>query len=108
VDDLLDFTAEEKTLGNGGERPARGQGHPAHDLLLSGRARGAEKVKAVLDDRGFAGEPDELVAWPGGGRLDEARASPSATPTSPADLLASSLAYRDALERFRFILARDH
>ena len=77
VDDLLDFTAEEKTLGKPVAHDLR-EGKvtlPMIFLLRRAGKAGAEKVKAVLDDRGFSRVTrEELVRLARDcGALDEAR-----------------------------------
>jgi octaprenyl-diphosphate synthase len=115
VDDLLDFTAEEKTLG----KPVANdlsEGKvtlPMIFLLQRGGRAAEDQVRAVLEDRAFARVTrDDLVrlarecgALEEARRLaerqaDEARASLRGFEPSP---------YREALEALPgFILARDH
>jgi octaprenyl-diphosphate synthase len=115
VDDLLDFTAEEKTLGKPVANDLR-EGKvtlPMIFLLRRGGSAAAEKVKAVLDDRGFSRVTrDELVRMAREcGALDEAREMAEAyADLARRDLLAFDPSpYREALEALPgFILARDH
>jgi len=78
VDDLLDFTADEKVLGKPVANDLR-EGKltlPMIFLLRRGGAEAADRVRAVVEDRGFerVGR-DELVALAQrNGALDEARA----------------------------------
>jgi octaprenyl-diphosphate synthase len=115
VDDLLDFTAEEKTLGKPVANDLR-EGKvtlPMIFLLQRGGRAAEETVKAVLEDRGFARvSRDELVRLARDcGALDEARGMAERY----ADEARASLVgfepspYREALEALPgFILARDH
>jgi octaprenyl-diphosphate synthase len=78
VDDLLDFTADEKVLGKPAASDLR-EGKltlPVIFLLRRAGRRGAEMVSAVLSDRGFGRvSREELVALARDhGALDEARA----------------------------------
>jgi octaprenyl-diphosphate synthase len=115
VDDLLDFTAEEKTLGKPVANDLR-EGKvtlPMIFLLRRGGEVARQKVKAVLEDRGFSRVTrEELVrlarecgALEEAGELaeryaEEARRELLAFPPSE---------YRDALYALPgFILARDH
>ena len=94
VDDLLDFTAEEKTLGKPVANDLR-EGKvtlPMIFLLRRGGTAAAEKVKAVLEDRALLARDARRARAPGA-RVRRARrgarAWPSATPTRRArDLLA--------------------
>jgi octaprenyl-diphosphate synthase len=78
VDDLLDFTADEKVLGKPVANDLR-EGKltlPMIFLLRRGGAEAVDRVRAVVEDRGFerVGR-DELVALAQrNGALDEARA----------------------------------
>ena len=115
VDDLLDFTAEEKTLGKPVANDLR-EGKvtlPVIFLLRRAGAAGAGKVQAVLEDRGFGRvSRDEIVRLAREhGALDEARAlAERYAAEARNDLLAFEPSpYRDALEALPgFILARDH
>ena len=115
VDDLLDFTAEEKTLGKPVANDLR-EGKvtlPMIFLLRRATPADAEKVRAVLDDRGFGRVTrDEIVRLAGDhGALDEARAlAEQYAEAAREDLMAFERSpYRDALEALPgFILARDH
>lgn len=115
VDDLLDFTAEEETLGKPVANDLR-EGKvtlPMIFLLRRAAAADAEKVRAVLDDRGFGRVTrEEIVALAGDhGALDEARAlAEQYAEAARSDLMAFEPSpYRDALEALPgFILARDH
>jgi octaprenyl-diphosphate synthase len=115
VDDLLDFTAEEKTLGKPVAHDLR-EGKVTLPMIFlirrAGRAA-AEKVKAVLEDRAFSRvTQDELVRMARDcGALDEARElAERYADLARRDLLAfEPSAYRDALEALPgFILSRDH
>ena len=115
VDDLLDFTAEEKTLGKPVANDLR-EGKvtlPMIFLLRRGGKAAAEKVKAVLDDRSFSRVTrEELVRMAREcGALDEAREMAEGyADLARRDLLAFDPSpYREALEALPgFILARDH
>jgi octaprenyl-diphosphate synthase len=115
VDDLLDFTAEEKTLGKPVANDLR-EGKvtlPMIFLLRRAGAADAGKVRAVLEDRGFGRvSRDEIVRLAREhGALDEARAlAERYAAAARRDLLAFEPSpYRDALEALPgFILARDH
>jgi octaprenyl-diphosphate synthase len=115
VDDLLDFTAEEKTLGKPVANDLR-EGKvtlPMIFLLRRGGKAAAEKVKAVLDDRAFARVTrEELVRMARDcGALDEARRMAERyAEEARRELLAFEPSeYREALEALPgFILARDH
>jgi octaprenyl-diphosphate synthase len=115
VDDLLDFTAEETTLGKPVANDLR-EGKVTLPMIYllrrSGRA-GAEKVEAVLADRAFSRVTrDEIVRLARDcGALDEARSSAARyADAARADLLAFEPSpFRDALFALPgFILARDH
>jgi octaprenyl-diphosphate synthase len=115
VDDLLDFTAEEKTLGKPVANDLR-EGKVTLPIIFLMRRAGAmavEKVKTVLDDRAFSRVTrDELVRMAREcGALDEARE----VAERYADLARGDLVpfepspCRDALEALPgFILSRDH
>jgi octaprenyl-diphosphate synthase len=115
VDDLLDFTAEEKTLGKPVANDLR-EGKltlPMIFLLRRAGARAAEKVSAVLEDRGFERvTQDEIVALAREhGALEEARmlAERYAEEARRELLVFERSPYREALEVLPdFILARDH
>jgi octaprenyl-diphosphate synthase len=115
VDDLLDFTAEEKTLGKPVANDLR-EGKvtlPMILLLRRAEAADAEKVRAVLDDRGFGRVSREEIVWLARerGALEEARVlAERYADAARADLrVFPPSSYRDALEALPgFILARDH
>ena len=115
VDDLLDFTAEEKTLGKPVANDLR-EGKvtlPMIFLLRHADVAGAEKVRAVLEDRGFGRVTREelLRLAREHGALEEARAlAERYAEAARADLdIFEPSPYRDALEALPgFILARDH
>jgi octaprenyl-diphosphate synthase len=115
VDDLLDFTADEKVLGKPVANDLR-EGKltlPAIYMLRRGGAVAAGKVKAVLEDRGFGRvRPEELVRLAREtGALEEARRlAEGYAETCRRDLRAFERSpYREALELLPdFILARDH
>jgi octaprenyl-diphosphate synthase len=115
VDDLLDFTAEEKTLGKPVANDLR-EGKltlPMIFLLRRAGPAGAAKVRAVLEDRGFARvSREEIVRLAlDHGALDEARElAERYAEAARRDLQAfERSAYREALEVLPdFILARDH
>jgi octaprenyl-diphosphate synthase len=115
VDDLLDFTAEEKTLGKPVANDLR-EGKvtlPMIFLLRKAGRRGIEKVSTVLADRGFGRvSREEIVRLAREhGALDEARAlAETYAEAARRDLVVfERSAYREALEVLPdFILARDH
>jgi octaprenyl-diphosphate synthase len=115
VDDLLDFTAEEKTLGKPVANDLR-EGKvtlPVIFLLRKADRPGIEKVRTVLADRGFGRvSRDEIVRLAREhGALDEARAlAEHYAALARRDLLVFERSpYREALEILPdFILARDH
>ena len=115
VDDLLDFTAEEKTLGKPVASDLR-EGKvtlPMIFLLRRASAADAEKVRAVLEDRGFRRVTrDEIVRLARDhGALEKARGlAERYAEAAREDLMAFERSpYRDALEALPgFILARDH
>ncbi len=115
VDDLLDFTAEEKTLGKPVALDLR-EGKitlPMIFLLRRAGSAAAEKVKAVLEDRGFSRVTrEDLVCLAREcGALDEARALAEryAEQARSALLAFEPSECRDALEALPgFVLARDH
>jgi octaprenyl-diphosphate synthase len=115
VDDLLDFTAEEKTLG----KPVANdlsEGKvtlPMICLLQRGGRAAEDKVQAVLDDRAFARvSREELVRLAREcGALDEARRMAERCAEQARESLRGfePSPYRDALLALPgFILARDH
>jgi octaprenyl-diphosphate synthase len=115
VDDLLDFTAEEKTLGKPVANDLR-EGKvtlPMIFLLQRGGRAAEDKVKAVLEDRAFARVTrDDLVRLAREcGALDEARGMAERyADEARASLLAFEPSpYREALDALPgFILARDY
>lgn len=115
VDDLLDFTAEEKTLGKPVANDLR-EGKVTLPMIFLLRRAGkaaADKVRTVLEDRAFARVTrDELVKMAREcGALDEARdLAERYAAGARRDLLAFEPSeYREALEALPgFILARDH
>ena len=115
VDDLLDFTAEEKTLGKPVANDLR-EGKltlPTIFLLRKAGPAGAEKVRVILEDRSFARvSREEIVRLARDhGALDEARLlAERYAESARRDLLVfERSAYREALEVLPdFILARDH
>jgi len=115
VDDLLDFTAEEKTLGKPVANDLR-EGKvtlPMIFLMRRGGRAAAEKVKAVLEDRAFSRVTrEELVRMARDcGALEEARGlAERYAEDARRELLAFEPSeYREALAALPgFILARDH
>lgn len=115
VDDLLDFTADEKTLGKPVANDLR-EGKvtlPMIFLVRRGGRAAAEKVQAVLDDRAFSRVTrDELVRMAREcGALDEARETAERyAERARRDLLAFEPSpYREALDALPgFILSRDY
>jgi octaprenyl-diphosphate synthase len=115
VDDLLDFTAEEKTLGKPVANDLR-EGKvtlPMIFLLRRGGDAAEAQVKTVLEDRAFSRvSRDELVRLARDcGALEEARAMAERyADEARASLLAFEPSpYREALDALPgFILARDH
>jgi octaprenyl-diphosphate synthase len=115
VDDLLDFTAEEETLGKPVANDLR-EGKltlPMIFLLRKSGSAGLEMVRAVLDDRGFGRvSREELVRLARDhGALDEARTlAEQYADAARRDLeVFERSRYREALEALPdFILARDH
>jgi octaprenyl-diphosphate synthase len=115
VDDLLDFTAEEKTLGKPVANDLR-EGKltlPMIFLLRKAGPAAAEKVRMVLEDRGFERVSREEIARLARdhGALEEARLLAERYAEAARRDLAifERSAYREALEVLPdFILARDH
>jgi octaprenyl-diphosphate synthase len=115
VDDLLDFTADEKVLGKPVNNDLR-EGKltlPVIYLLRKAGAAGTQTVSAVLADRGFdrVSREDLLRLAREHGALDEARAlAERYAEAARKDLaLFDRTPYREALEVLPdFILARDH
>jgi octaprenyl-diphosphate synthase len=115
VDDLLDFTADEKVLGKPVANDLR-EGKltlPAIFVLRRGGARGIELISSVVEDRGFDRvSPEEVVRVAREcGALDEARAlAEKYADRARRDLLTFDRSpYREALAVLPdFILARDH
>ena len=115
VDDLLDFTAEEKTLGKPVANDLR-EGKvtlPMIFLLRKAGRPGIEKIGTVLADRGFGRvSREEIVRLAREhGALDEAQAlAETYAEKARRDLLVFDRSpYREALEMLPdFILARDH
>jgi octaprenyl-diphosphate synthase len=115
VDDLLDFTADEKVLGKPVANDLR-EGKltlPVIYLLRKAGPDAAEMVSMVLADRGFERVPREdfLKLVREHGALDEARsAAERYAEAARRDLLGFDRSpYREALQALPdFILARDH
>jgi octaprenyl-diphosphate synthase len=115
VDDILDFTAEEATLGKPVANDLR-EGKltlPMIFLLRRAGAAGADKVATVLADRGFTRVTREEIVRLARehGALDEARSLAEQYADSARRELAAfeRSPYREALEVLPdFILARDH
>jgi octaprenyl-diphosphate synthase len=115
VDDLLDFTADEKVLGKPVNNDLR-EGKltlPVIYLLRKAGAAGTQTVSAVLADRGFdrVSREDLLRLAREHGALDEARAlAERYADAARKDLAAfDRTPFREALEVLPdFILARDH
>jgi len=115
VDDLLDFTAEEKTLGKPVANDLR-EGKltlPMIFLLRRAGKAAAPKLRAVLEDRGFDRVPQEEIVSLARehGALEEAREMASLyAEKARRDLQAFDRSpYREALEALPdFILSRDH
>jgi len=115
VDDLLDFTADEKVLGKPVANDLR-EGKltlPAIFMVRRAGARGAEVVSRVLEDRGFDRVSREEVVRLARecGALDEARAlAEDYAEKARRDLMAFDRSpYREALSVLPdFILSRDH
>jgi len=115
IDDLLDFTADEKVLGKPVANDLR-EGKltlPAIFAMRRGGPKGVEMLSAVLADRGFDRvSPEAIVRLARDcGALDEARAlAERYAEDARRDLLAFERSpCREALEALPgFILARDH
>ncbi|MCG6927819.1 MAG: polyprenyl synthetase family protein [Acidobacteria bacterium] len=115
VDDLLDFTAEEKTLGKPVANDLR-EGKVTLPMIFLLRRAGvteAQKVRAVLEDRGFRRVPrEEIVRLARDhGALEEAGSlAERFAEAARRDLrVFEPSPYREALEALPgFILARDH
>ncbi|HEY6555026.1 MAG TPA: polyprenyl synthetase family protein [Vicinamibacteria bacterium] len=115
VDDLLDFTAEEKTLGKPVANDLR-EGKltlPMIFLLRKAGPAATEKVRMVLEDRGFDRVSREEIARLARdhGALEEARLlAERYAEAARRDLMAFERSpYREALFVLPdFILARDH
>jgi octaprenyl-diphosphate synthase len=115
VDDLLDFTADEKVLGKPVANDLR-EGKltlPAIFVLRRGGPRGIELISAVVEDRGFGRvSADEVVRIARDCKaLDEARElAEEYADRARRDLQAFDRSpYREALAALPdFILARDH
>jgi octaprenyl-diphosphate synthase len=115
VDDLLDFTAEEKTLGKPVANDLR-EGKvtlPMIFLLRKGGRAASERVSMVLEDRGFERvSREEIVRLAREhGALDDARImAEEYAARARRDLLAFDRSpYREALAALpEFILSRDH
>ena len=114
IDDLLDFTADEKILGKPVANDLR-EGKltlPAIFVMRRAGKRGAEMISAVVKDRGFDRVSSEDVARLARecGALDEARSlAEEYAAAARADLLAFERSpYREALAALPdFILSRD-
>jgi octaprenyl-diphosphate synthase len=114
IDDLLDFTASEEVLGKPVASDLR-EGKltlPAIFLMKRGGPAGREKVKAVLEDRGFTRvSREELVrAAAESGAIDEARRLAARYAQMAMDDLApfERSTYREALAYLpEFLLGRD-
>ena len=115
IDDLLDFTADEKVLGKPVANDLR-EGKltlPALFLIRRSGAVAIEKIRTVLDDRGFQRVPADEIARLAreAGALDEARTlAEQYAEAARRDLAVFDRSpYREALEALPdFILARDH
>jgi len=115
IDDLLDFTADEKVLGKPVANDLR-EGKltlPAIFAIRRAGTRGVETVRAVVEDRGFDRvSPDDVVRLAREcGALEEARAlAEEYADAARRDLLVFERSpYREALAALPdFILARDH
>jgi len=115
VDDLLDFTAEEATLGKPVANDLR-EGKltlPMIFLLRRAGTAAAPKLRAVLEDRGFDRVPQEEIVRLARdhGALEEAREMASLYAEKARRHLQAfdRSPYREALEALPdFILSRDH
>jgi octaprenyl-diphosphate synthase len=115
VDDLLDFTADEKVLGKPVNNDLR-EGKltlPVIYMLRKAGTAGTQTVSAVLADRGFdrVSREDLLRLARDHGALDEARAlALRYADAARKDLSAFERSpFREALEVLPdFIVARDH
>ena len=115
VDDILDFTADEKVLGKPALNDLR-EGKltlPVIFLLRGAGSPAREMVRAVLDDRGFGRVSREALVDLARqqGAIDESRALAEryAEQARQALLVFEPSRYREALEALPdFILARDH
>jgi octaprenyl-diphosphate synthase len=115
VDDLLDLTADEKVLGKPVANDLR-EGKltlPAIFTLQRAGAAGLAKVRAVLEDRGFARVSAQEIARLArdSGAIDEARALAEGYAEAARRELQpfERSRYREALQALPdFILARDH
>jgi geranylgeranyl pyrophosphate synthase len=115
VDDLLDFTADEKVLGKPVNNDLR-EGKltlPAIFLMRRAGAKGRDGISTVLADRGFGRvSREEIVKLArDSGALDEARAlAEQYAAAAVRDLSVFERSpFREALEVLPgFILARDH
>jgi octaprenyl-diphosphate synthase len=115
VDDLLDFTADDKALGKPAANDLR-EGKltlPVIFMLRKAGAAGTEAVSAVVQDRGFARVSREhlLRLAREHGALDDARTlAERYAEAARRDLAGFDRSpYREALEVLPdFILARDH
>jgi octaprenyl-diphosphate synthase len=116
IDDLLDFTAEEKTLGKPVANDLR-EGKVTLPMIFLMRRAGrhaVEKVRAVIEDRDFSRvSREELVRMARDcGALEDARAlAERYAEQARRELQAwfEPSEYREALEALPgFILARDH
>jgi octaprenyl-diphosphate synthase len=114
IDDLLDFTAEEKVLGKPVANDLREGKLTLPVIFLLRRApASSEMVRAVLDDRGFGRVSREALVEMARehGALEEARLLAERYAASARQDLAGfdRSPYRDALRVLPdFILARDH
>jgi octaprenyl-diphosphate synthase len=114
IDDLLDFTATEEVLGKPVASDLR-EGKltlPAIFLMKRGGPAGREKVKAVLEDRGFerVSREDLVRAAADSGAIDEARRLAARYAQMAMEDLApfERSTYREALAYLpEFLLARD-
>lgn len=115
VDDLLDFTADEKVLGKPVNNDLR-EGKltlPAIFLMRRAGTKGRDRISTVMADRGFERvSREEIVKLAReSGALDEARAlAEQYAAAAVRDLSAFERSpFREALEVLPgFILARDH